>query len=339
LIRFFVSLFPKTESVPNDAKKRIRDEQIEALVRDRDAAVQKAKTAEAECLRWKSSAEAANTLQTQVESLQESVRRLERLQFDSRNFEVHISRAVTALEHERDLLLQELLRVKNSGGSTIGRSSSLVVSQNADLSRASFPGHTLNSSSSSNNTATSTSSATTSGSATSAVNISVHNNEVMEKALYESEQEVQRLRFQNIEIGHAIEEMKREFEDRLDAERILNAGLKKECALLRGMTGTGFEELRVKMESGLHLALQRVDHMESLLHAERAKSKKYLKLLMELVEKDDLDVLLADDADESNQQQMQQQQHQQQDDQNDDCQVMEIEQDGEEIAEEDIDEL
>jgi hypothetical protein len=36
-----------------DGKKRIRDEQIEALVRDRDAAIQKARVAEQDALRWK----------------------------------------------------------------------------------------------------------------------------------------------------------------------------------------------------------------------------------------------------------------------------------------------
>jgi hypothetical protein len=46
------------------------------------------------------------------------------------------------------------------------------------------------------------------------------------------------------------------------------------------------------------MALARVDHMEGLLWAERAKTKKYLQLLTQLVDKDDLEVLLDEDGDE-----------------------------------------
>jgi hypothetical protein len=59
--------------------------------------------------------------------------------------------------------------------------------------------------------------------------------------------------------------------------------------------GDGINEIRVKMESGLQMALSRVDQMETLLWQERGKSKKYLALLKELVDAEDLDVLLQDD--------------------------------------------
>jgi hypothetical protein len=52
------------------------------------------------------------------------------------------------------------------------------------------------------------------------------------------------------------------------------------------------------MEAGLRMALARVDHMEGLLWAERAKTKKYLQLLTQLVDKDDLEVLLDEDGDD-----------------------------------------
>ena len=39
----------------------------------------------------------------------------------------------------------------------------------------------------------------------------------------------------------------------------------------------------------------RVDEMESLLWQERGKSKKYLRLLTQLVDEEDLEVLLADE--------------------------------------------
>lgn len=65
------------------------------------------------------------------------------------------------------------------------------------------------------------------------------------------------------------------------------------------MMGDGFEELKVKMETGMQLALTRVDHMESLLWIERGKSKKYLDLLKELVEQDDLAVLLRDENEDA----------------------------------------
>ncbi len=58
------------------------------------------------------------------------------------------------------------------------------------------------------------------------------------------------------------------------------------------------QDLRVQMEAGLRMALARVDHMEGLLWAERAKTKKYLQLLTQLVDKDDLEVLLDEDGDE-----------------------------------------
>lgn len=91
----------------------------------------------------------------------------------------------------------------------------------------------------------------------------------------------------------------RSYEDKLDAERVLAQGARAEAQYLRGVMGSNMEEIRQKMESGLQLALARVDQMENLLWLERGKSKKYLKLLTELVEQDDLEVLLADEKSES----------------------------------------
>ncbi len=52
------------------------------------------------------------------------------------------------------------------------------------------------------------------------------------------------------------------------------------------------------MEEGLHAALNRVHQMETLLWNERGKTKKYLQLLTQLVDKDDLEVLLDEEADQ-----------------------------------------
>ena len=52
------------------------------------------------------------------------------------------------------------------------------------------------------------------------------------------------------------------------------------------------------MESGLRMALTRVDQMENLLWVERGKTKKYLQLLSQLVDKEDLEVLLEEEPSE-----------------------------------------
>lgn len=87
----------------------------------------------------------------------------------------------------------------------------------------------------------------------------------------------------------------RVYEDQLDAEKVLAQGALQESQFLRGVMGTGIEEIRSKMETGMQLALNRVDEMETLLWQERAKTKKYLRLLTQLVDQEDLEVLLADD--------------------------------------------
>ncbi len=90
----------------------------------------------------------------------------------------------------------------------------------------------------------------------------------------------------------------RMFADKLDAEELKNEALQRQLESVRDTMGTGIEELKMQMESGLRMALARVDQMESLLWAERSKSKKYLKLLSQLVDKEDLEVLLAEEEEE-----------------------------------------
>jgi N12 class adenine-specific DNA methylase len=87
------------------------------------------------------------------------------------------------------------------------------------------------------------------------------------------------------------------YEDRLDGETMRNEALQMQLDTVRETMGSGIDSLRVQMESGLSVALARVDQMETLLWTERAKSKKYLKLLCQLVDKEDLDVLLSEDDD------------------------------------------
>lgn len=70
-----------------DASKAPRDERIEALVKARDSAIQKQKVAEAERDRLKQQADAAASLQAQVETLKGTIASLERQQFESRQFE------------------------------------------------------------------------------------------------------------------------------------------------------------------------------------------------------------------------------------------------------------
>jgi hypothetical protein len=75
-------------------------------------------------------------------------------------------------------------------------------------------------------------------------------------------------RFVNLFVSYPAEAqsaLQNDFEDKLDAETVLNKGLKSECDRLRSAMGVGLDELRVKLESGLQLALGRVDHMETLL--------------------------------------------------------------------------
>jgi hypothetical protein len=90
--------------------KRVRDEQMEALVRSRDAAVQKAKAAEAEAVKTRQHAEAAAALQQQNEALRGSVATLEGQLFESRQFELQMARITSSLERERDLLQREVLK-------------------------------------------------------------------------------------------------------------------------------------------------------------------------------------------------------------------------------------
>jgi hypothetical protein len=90
--------------------KRVRDEQMEALVRSRDAAVQKAKAAEAEAVKSRQHAEAAAALQQQNEALRGSVATLEGQLFESRQFELQMARITSSLERERDLLQREVLK-------------------------------------------------------------------------------------------------------------------------------------------------------------------------------------------------------------------------------------
>jgi hypothetical protein len=70
-----------------EAGKAPRDERIEALVKARDAAIQKQKLAETEKERFRVQAESAAALHNQVEALRATVASLERQQFESRQFE------------------------------------------------------------------------------------------------------------------------------------------------------------------------------------------------------------------------------------------------------------
>ncbi len=224
-------------------------------MRSRDTAVQKAKTAEGEAARWKQQAEAAATLQQQVDSLKQTVASLEGQVFESRQFEMQMARITSSLERERDVLQREVLKYA-------GAESADSMAEQLRL---------------------------------------------LQEKLRESAIETKRLREDAVM-------MKRLHQDQLDAEQVLSEGLQQQLDHLRGTMGTGIEvrivffslfvlmielqELRSRMEEGLHAALNRVDQMETLLWNERGKTKKYLQLLTQLVDKDDLEVLLDEDGDQ-----------------------------------------
>ncbi len=96
-------------AVDNGAK-RVRDEQMEALVRSRDAAVQKAKAAEAEAAKSRQHAETAAALQQQNDALRGTLAALEGQLSESRQFELQMARITSSLERERDLLQREVLK-------------------------------------------------------------------------------------------------------------------------------------------------------------------------------------------------------------------------------------
>ena len=83
---------------------------MEALVRDRDAALAKARQAEVECAKWKADAEASAELEFQVQGLTDTVRDLEAQLGDCRAFELQMARITSSLEQERDLLQTEVLK-------------------------------------------------------------------------------------------------------------------------------------------------------------------------------------------------------------------------------------
>ncbi len=242
-------------AVDNGAK-RVRDEQMEALVRSRDAAVQKAKAAEAEAAKSRQHAETAAALQQQNDALRGTLAALEGQLSESRQFELQMARITSSLERERDLLQREVLKY----------ASAEPAEQLAERVRQ------------------------------------------LQAELEKAQCEKQRLREDAILLA-------RLHQDQLDAEQVRNNGLEDQLEYLRGTMGSGIEvtlfrpsavffvdfwlqDLRVQMEAGLRMALARVDHMEGLLWAERAKTKKYLQLLTQLVDKDDLEVLLDEDGDE-----------------------------------------
>jgi hypothetical protein len=206
---------------------------MEALVRDRDAAIQKCKVAEQACVKWKAEAEASTELQYQVEGLKDTIRVLEVQQAESRAFELQMARITSSLEQERDLLQTEVLKY-------------------------------------------------------SGMAVSYETVQKLSKRVEELERE------KKMSDEDLVMTM-RAYEDQLDAEKVLAQGALQESQFLRGVMGTGIEEIRAKMETGMQLALNRVDEMETLLWQERAKTKKYLRLLTQLVDQEDLEVLLADD--------------------------------------------
>lgn len=218
--------------------------------------------AEQENLKLKAASENMVSLQGQLEQANAKLRLLEMQQLEARNFEIHMARVTASMENERELLEQQLKRVlnKDKDHAMMTTSSSSQQQSDAQLKKDDFN------------------------------RLSQHCEQL--------EQQVTLLQKQIRYDTSQHEEGMRLMHDKIDAEHVLNDGLKKECDYLRGMMGTNIDELRVKMESGLQLALNRVDQMEQLLWQERGKSKKYMKLLTQLVEKEDLDVLLAEGDDE-----------------------------------------
>lgn len=258
LVSADVSPSPAQTASGADAAKRVRDERMEALVRDRDAAVQKAKTAEAECARWRASSEAASELQRQVDALQTTIRSLEAQQFEARVYASTMARVTSTLELERAQLETQLR-------AAVSRHPESELHGAVDQLRAEL---------------------------------------TQLRRRYDADVGAQLARVAQLEADKAalVAAQQQEcirYQDKIDAEAALNAGLAGECAQLRGAMGSGLDELRMKLETGLQLALGRVDQLESALWLERGKSAKFLALLKQLVDEEDLEVLLLDEDKES----------------------------------------
>merc|ERR1711916_65196 len=93
-------------------------------------------------------------------------------------------------------------------------------------------------------------------------------------------QEIGELKKKNEELKNNLIVANRTFEDKLEAERLLCEGQKKEADYLRSVMGDGINEIRVKMESGLQMALSRVDQMETLLWQVRRKRRSATKPML-----------------------------------------------------------
>jgi hypothetical protein len=123
------------------------------------------------------------------------------------------------------------------------------------------------------------------------------------KELRQKQEEINSLRFGNELLLQKMREMRRNHADELDAEKVLQDGLRSEANTWKEALASSVEDLRAKLQCGLNSALDRVNYLETLLLQERTKSKKLLNVLSELVDDpEDLKVLMdeSDSEDGSN---------------------------------------